>query len=172
MKRLELETLVDLRKIDACVRLRCEECGAEQKLDREELIKAAGWQMHIHLAAYKRSCLRAACEGWAVYAGAIPWCEDAARLRRRVFTNTLLNLACTVLKNAAYRRARDPEQQTAVRLALRVLQSHGADAAHCTAFWTKVTKPTPSPWDACHNELNWIVLALLERGWSINAELR
>jgi hypothetical protein len=167
----QLTFLNDLRQIDARARLRCDVCGRETVHDRETLIRAAG-PLPVELATYRLSCAHGACEGWAYYVGAIPWCDDESELRRRVFSNTLLNLACQVLKNAAYRRVRNAEQQAPVRLALRVVQSFGAEAAICSAYWTKVTDANPTPWDSCHNEVNWIVLALLRRGWSINAELR
>jgi hypothetical protein len=164
--------LEDLRRIDGRLRMRCDLCGSEAEYDREALIKAAGWQMDTALATLKRSCSRSACSGMASYSGVVPWCEDAAELKRRVFDNELINLACHVLKNAAYRRAKEPEQQLPVRLALRVVHAFGADTRFCTSFWNKVTKLTPTPWDSCHNELNRIVLALVRRGWSINAELQ
>lgn len=59
-----------------------------------------------------------------------------------------------------------------VRPALRVVSAYGADAKVCKAYWFKVNAEHPTPWDGCHNEFKWIVLALLRAGWSVWAEFR
>jgi hypothetical protein len=146
------------------VRLRCDLCEYEEERDRELLIKSIPWGSSTALADYRFSCARSACQGMFRYAGAIPWCDDPAELRRRVAINTMLNLACRVLEDAAYTRCPESEKQPPVRLALRVVQAFGADATICTAYWTKETDANPSLWDGAHYEVGWIVQALVRRG--------
>lgn len=170
---LDVPTQLDhLPRTDAAVRLRCEACGREDVRDREELIQRLGRGKAVALADVATWCGASRCDGQAVFADAVPCSDDPAEARRRAATLTLIHLACEVLHHASYERAPKPEQHAPARLALRVVHASGADTELCTAFWAKVTAAQPAPWDGCHNECEWMVQALVRRGWSVNSEFR
>lgn len=172
------KTLHDLRRVEAAVRIACRACKRTVLRDREELISERFFQ--------RRSCEWPAvqtdmpcphCGDPDVRVDAIPFGQDNTELRARRARMLLMNLALKVLADAARTAKSHPEalatvDATAVRLALRILHPFVRDQAMLTTFWVEVTATERKPWSGAQQALRWIVKKLLDRGYSVWAELR
>lgn len=107
----EPETLQDLRRTDGNLRLQCDTCGAADVLDREATIIERGYDQLHRIANVKRFCGRARCQGMMLPAGSVPCSPDLDTARRRGAQLELVNLACEVLRRAAYEPPKRPEHR-------------------------------------------------------------
>lgn len=125
-----IKTLTDLRRIEAAVRVTCNECGHIRMIDREELIK--------HRSRYRESedwgsvcaslpCWNLRCASSNTRVEALPFSQDGVELRRKRAETILMNLALTVLHAASYRPKPEPIATPDMRLALRVLYPYLKD---------------------------------------------
>lgn len=99
-----IKTLTDLRRIEAAVRVTCNDCGFVRMIDREELIKQC--QFHrssLDWDAVRSSlpCWNAKCLSRNTRVDALPFSQGRVALRRKRAETILMNLALAVLKTAA-----------------------------------------------------------------------
>ena len=167
-----IKTLTDLRRIEAAVRVTCNECGFVRMIDREQLINHC--QFHrssFEWVAVQSSlpCWNAKCLSRDTRVEALPFSQDRVVLRRKRAETILMNLALNVLKSAAYRGDTHMIATPEVRLALRVLYPYLGDDTLLRKFWTLATADRAIS-DTCHPTVARIVGALVERGYTVEAE--
>lgn len=170
-----IKTLTDLRRIEAAVRVTCNECGHVRMCDREALIH----HRTVHRAGLDWASVRASLPCWNARCGsrdtrveALPFSQDRVGLRRKRAETILMNLALTVLHAASYRAPDVPIATADVRLALRVLYPFLKDDAPLRAYWSAAAAPRDHAWDSCHRPYEAILKALLALGLPVEAELR
>ena len=167
-----IKTLTDLRRIEAAVRVACNDCGFVRMIDREQLIN----HCQFHRSSLDWDAVRASLPGWNgnclsrdTRVDALPFSQDRVALRRRRAETILMNLALNVLKSAAYRADTQAISTPEVRLALRVLYPYLADDTLLRRFWALATSDRGIS-DSCHPTIARIVGALGERGHAVAAE--
>ncbi|MFK3888493.1 hypothetical protein [Sphingomonas sp. NPDC079357] len=169
------KTLYDVRKIHGSISLTCHACGTSKVHDLEELIRERSfqrqsleWQVFLHDAW----CWKCSPERTAVKVAIIPFGGNDRELRARRADTLVINLALTVLKDAACRVSQQDPATPAVRLALRVLRPYLADRTLLVRFWEEIVSAKTNPAHETHFAHGWIVAALLKRGHAIWAEFR
>ena len=170
------KTLYDLRKVEASVRVTCRSCDAVKLHDLEETIarrlfdrKPMDWRS----VQRDLPCPRCpAGEDRNVKVDLIPFGRDERELRERRAATLVMNLALTVLKDAAQRALTDDVATPAVRLALRVLRPFLADRAVLVEFWAEITAPKDKAYHHAHLKHRWLVGQLVKRGHAVWAEFR
>lgn len=170
-----IKTLTDLRRIEAAVRVTCNECGHVRMCDREALIQhRSRHRESLDWAAVRASlpCWNSRCGSANTRVEALPFSQDRIALRRKRAQTLLMNLALSVLYAASYRGAGVSIATPEVRLALRVLYPFLRDQTDLRAYWDAASAPRDRPWESCHNAYSRIVAGLLEKGLSVDAELR
>jgi hypothetical protein len=170
-----IKSLTDLRRIEAAVRVTCNECGHVRMIDREVLIK----HCHFHrssldwgIVCNSLPCWNARCGSRDTRVEALPFSQDGVALKRKRAETILINLALRVLKDAAYRPHDAPIATADVRLALRVLYPFMGGRDALTAFWEAAASSRFHAWENCHTEFAVIVATLVERGYAVEAEFR
>lgn len=169
------KSLYDVRKIHGSISLACRACGTIKVHDLEELIRersfqrrSLDWQVFLHDAW----CWQCSPERTEVKVGIIPFGGSDRELRARRADTLVINLALTVLKDAACRASQHDAATPAVRLALRVLRPFLADRTLLVRFWEEAISARKTPAHEAHFAHGWIVAALVERGHSVWAEFR
>jgi hypothetical protein len=167
------KTLQDLRRVEGAVRVTCRACRATTLHDREELITMrATHRQSCDWAIVRATMVCGECTSRDVRVDGVPFGENMDELRRHRARMLLMNLALTVLKDAAW-QPRDVNAATpAVRLALRVLHPMVADAVLLTSYWREVARTDGELWEDARQPLRGIVDRLVERGFPVWAELR
>ena len=167
-----IKTLIDLRRIEAAVRVTCNECGFVRMIDREQLIN----HCHFHRSSLDWAAVRSSLPCWSAKClsrdtrvEALPFSQDRVALRRKRAETILMNLALKVLESAAYRADTQVISTPEVRLALRVLYPYLRDDTLLRKFWCLVTADRGIS-DTCHPTVARIVSALIERGYAVEAE--
>ncbi|WP_140847328.1 hypothetical protein [Sphingomonas glacialis] len=169
------KTLTDLRRIEAAVRVTCNECGHVRICDREALIHhRTRHRAGLDWASVRASlpCWNAGCGSKHTRVEALPFSQDRVELRRKRAETILMNLALSVLHAASYREKDVPIATPDVRLALRVLYPYLRDETHLRSYWAAAVAPRDHAWDSCHRPYEAIVAALLKCGLTVDAELR
>lgn len=170
-----IKTLTDLRRIEAAVRVTCNECGHVRMCDREALIQ----HRNRHRDSLDWDSVRGSLPCWNARCGskntrveALPFSQDRIALRRKRAQTILMNLALSVLYEASYRSKDSPIATPEVRLALRVLYPFLHDQTDLRAYWDAASSPRDRPWEGCHNAYSRIVAALIKKDCAVDAELR
>lgn len=167
------KTLQHLRKVEASVRITCRSCRKATTLDREALITTRQFQrrsMEWPAVQHDENCR--ACFSADVRVDFVPFGQNDRELRAKRATATLMNLALTVLEDAAQRACAEDVCTPAVKLALRVLRPFLADRTLLIKFWTEASAPKDRSYNHAHLALRWIVTQLVERGHPVWAEFR
>jgi hypothetical protein len=107
-----------------------------------------------------------------VKVGIIPFGGNDRELRQRRAETLVINLALTVLKDAACRATQHDPATPAVRLALRVLRPFLADRMLLVRFWEEAVSARTILAHETHFAHGWIVAALIQRGHSVWAQFR
>lgn len=170
-----IRTLTDLRRIEAAVRVTCNECGEVRMLDREVLIH----QCFVHRSSLDWGVVRNSLPCWNAKCGsrntrveALPFSQDGVVVRRKRAETILMNLALRVLYAASYRPHGEDTATDDVRLALRVLHPYLGDQSQLRAYWEAAAAPRDHAWDSCHRPYGAIVATLVKLGYAVEAELR
>lgn len=170
------KTLYDLRKVEASVRVTCRSCKAVKLHDLEETIAHRIFHrqpMDWRSVQHDLPCPRCpAGDDRNVKVELIPFGRNEAELRARRAGTLMMNLALTVLKDAAQRASQEDVASPAVRLALRTLRPFLADRSHLVAFWTEITAPKNRSYNHGHLAHRWLVAELVKRGHAVWAEFR
>ncbi|MBB6503195.1 hypothetical protein F4693_000144 [Sphingomonas endophytica] len=169
------KTLYDVRKVHGSIRLACPACGTIKVHDLEELIRersfqrrSLDWQAFLHDVW----CWNCSPERTALKVGIIPFGGNDHELRVRRADTFVINLALTVLQDAACRASQHDPATPAVRLALRVLRPFLADRTLLVRFWEEAVSARKNPANETHFAHGWIVAELLRRGHSVWADFR
>ncbi|MEH3105496.1 MAG: hypothetical protein PGN12_16545 [Sphingomonas phyllosphaerae] len=168
------KSLYDLRKVEGAVNVTCKACGKSRLYDLEELIKSRTFQRlstDWEVVIREMACWHCA-DRTETRVAIVPYAANDRELRARRAETLLINLALKVLHHAAYGARRDDIDTPAVRLALRVLRPFLPDRTLLIRYWDegKAAKGQALS-DAVHAH-NWIVQALVTRGYSVWAEFR
>ncbi|KQN93837.1 hypothetical protein ASE95_02725 [Sphingomonas sp. Leaf231] len=170
------KTLYDLRKVEASVRVTCRSCKAVKVHDLEELIASRTFRratMDWRTTQHEMICARCpvGTDG-DVKVELIPFGRNEREMREQRGRTLVMNLALSVLRDAAQRASRDDVATPAVRLALRVLRPFLADRALLVTFWTEITERKDRAFNHGHQAHRWIVTELVKRGHAVWAEFR
>lgn len=167
------KTLKDLRKVEASVRVTCRACKAVKTYDLEELIDNRRYQRRsMEWVAVQHDLPCSNCQSTDVHVAGMPFGKNDKEMRRQRATGLLVNLALTILAEAAPRNSFTDANRAAVRLALRVLYPHVGDRELLETYWRSVSEETDKIWSGGHQALRWIVTALVARGYAVWAEFR
>ncbi|GAA4220323.1 hypothetical protein GCM10022253_24200 [Sphingomonas endophytica] len=168
------KTLYDLRKVEGAVNVTCKACGKARLYDLEELIsvrlfhrQSVDWDVVLH----EMPCWHCP-DRTETRVAIVPYAANDRTLRARRAETLVINLALTVLKQAASRANRDGIDTPAVRLALRVLRQFLPDRALLVRFWEEGQAAKSTATNESHFAHGWIVQALLRGGHSVWAEFR
>jgi hypothetical protein len=169
------KTLYDVRKSHGSISQTCAVCGTVKIHDLEELIRersfqrqSLDWQVFLHDAW----CWTCSPERTAVKVEIIPFGGNDRELRQRRAETLVINLALTVLKDAACRASQHDPGTSAVRLALRVLRPFLHDRTLLVRFWEEAVSAKTNPAHETHFAHGWIVAALIQRGHLVWAQFR
>ncbi|MEH3046526.1 hypothetical protein [Sphingomonas adhaesiva] len=167
------KTLYDLRKVEAALRVTCRACGGVKLVDREALIADRRFSRRsLEWPAVLSDLPCPICSSADVKVAGVPFAEDAKELREYRARALLMNLALTVLNDAARRATEDDVHTAAVRLALRALRPFLADRDLLMKFWEESGAPKGRAYNHAHLVHRWIVSALVSRGHPVWAEFR
>jgi len=170
-----LASLIDLRRVEATVRVTCKLCGHITLHDREALIQyrqAAGSGLGWDKVQADLPCWGKRCRSNHVAVDAVPFSDDPVALRRRRAQTILINLALQILDGAARRSTQGTVGTLDVRLALRVLHPFLGDAALLQDYWAQATVEERPGGVSCHDAYRGIAKRLLDRGYTVYADLR
>ncbi|MCI4654669.1 hypothetical protein [Sphingomonas aquatilis] len=143
------KNLSDLHRIEAQVRVTCEGCRATEVWELDALIsevRANGGNTDWRAARHALKC-PARCASPRMTILPIPY--GRRRARRHAHRHALLNLALTILKEAAARSAGESVGTIEVRLALHVLRPFVREQALLTEFRRIATAQPRHPWTSC-----------------------
>ena len=169
------KTLYDIRKLEGSISLTCASCGKVKVYDLEELIRersfhrqSMDWQVYLHEAF----CWYCSPERTSVRVGIIPFGGNDRELRARRAETLIINLALTVLKEAASRASAQDVNTPAVRLALRVLRPFLPDRTLLIRFWNEAIAAKGKAVNESHYAHGWLVAELVNSGHSVWAQFR
>ncbi|VXD00595.1 hypothetical protein [Sphingomonas sp. 8AM] len=169
------KTLYDVRKVHGAISLTCDACATIKVHDLEELIRERSFQrrsLDWGVFLHDVWCWNCAPERTGIKVGIIPFGGTDRELRARRADTLVINLALTVLKDAACRANQQDVATPAVRLALRVLRPFLAERTLLVRFWDEANGAKRNPAHETHFAHGWIVAALVKRGHSVWAEFR
>lgn len=167
------KTLYDLRKIEASVQVTCRACGRVTVRDREALIADRAFQrLSMEWRAVQGSLPCPCCAKVDTAVTGLPFGESAPALRTYRSRMLLMNLALSVLDDAAQRCKVEDVATPALRLALRVLRPYLPGRDLLVQFWTEAGASRGRAYSNTHLALRWIVNALIEAGHPVWAEFR
>ncbi|MEG8040480.1 hypothetical protein QP166_14435 [Sphingomonas sp. LR60] len=169
------KTLYDVRRIHGSISQTCAACGTVKVRDLEELIRERSFQRQsLDWQVFLRDawCWKCSPERTAVTIGIIPFGGTDRELRTRRAETLVINLALTVLKDAACCASQHDASTPAVRLALRVLRPFLTDRTLLVRFWEEAVSAKTNPAHETHFAHGWIVAALIKRGHSVWAQFR
>lgn len=140
------KNLSDLRRIEAQVRVTCKICKATEVWELDALIaevRANEGNTDWHTAPYALKCPKR-CRSPMITLLPIPFGKE--RARKAAHRHALINLASTILREAAARSAREAVGTIEVRLALHVLRPFVRGQALLNEFWRAATPQPRQPW--------------------------
>ncbi len=168
------KSLYDLRKIEGAVNVTCKACGRSRLYDLEELIKSRTFQRlstDWEVVIREMPCWH--CDDrTGTRVAIVPYATNDRELRARRAQTLVINLALTVLKDAACRANQSGVNTPAVRLALRVLRPFLPDRTLLVRFWDEGELAKTTATNEAHFACGWIAQALLKQGHSVWAEFR
>lgn len=169
------KTLYDIRKLEGSISLTCDSCGKVKIYDLEELIRERSFRRRsMDWEAYRKEafCWDCSPEQTSVKVGIIPFGGNDRELRARRADTLIINLALTVLKDAACHAFINDVNTPAVRLALRALRPFLADRLLLVRFWDEATAAKGKAVNESHFAHGWIVAELVRLGHSVWAQFR
>lgn len=167
------KTLQDLRRVEASVRVTCRTCKHVKTYDRETLIGQRRFaRQSMEWVAVQQDMKCSECLSEDTHVAGVPFGANDREARAQRATALLVNLALTILAEAAPKNCFTDTNRVAVRLALRVLHPHVANRELLETYWREVSEDQDRAWGSGHQALRWIVTALVARGYAVWAEFR
>jgi hypothetical protein len=158
------KTLSDLHRIEAQVRVTCTSCKATEVWELAALITEVrnnGGNTAWNTARYAVKCPKR-CHSPMIALLPIPFGKE--RARKAAHRHALINLALTILREAATRSATEAVGTIEVRLALHVLRPYVRDQALLNEFWRAATVQPRHPWTSCQLPYRHIAQRLMDQG--------
>ncbi|WP_066776097.1 hypothetical protein [Sphingomonas sp. CCH5-D11] len=166
------KNLSDLYRVEAQVRVTCTSCRATEVWELHAIITEVrnnGGNTDWRAARYALKCPKR-CASPMISLLPIPFGRE--RARRRAHRHALVNLALTILREAAGRSSQETVGTIEVRLALHVLRPFVRDQQLLTDFWIAATVEPRHPWASCHKPYHRIVQRLADLGVTIEGDPR
>ena len=164
--------LLDLRRIEAQVKVTCTSCKASEIWELDALITEVqnnDGNTDWHTAKYAVKCPRR-CASPIISLLPIPFGKE--RARSRAHRHALINLSLQILREAAGRSAVQAVGTIEVRLALHVLRPFVKDPQLLVEFWKAATSEPRHPWTSCHLPYRRIAQRLIESGAPVERQNR
>lgn len=158
------KNLSDLHRIEAQVRVTCISCKATEVWELDAMIAEVrnnGGNTDWRAARYALKCPKR-CASPIISLLPIPFGRQ--RARRQAHRHALINLALTILREAAGRSSQEAVGTIEVRLALHVLRPFVRDQRLLNEFWRAATIEPRHPWTSCHLPYRWIAQRLIDQG--------
>ena len=166
------KSLHDLYRIEAQVKVIRTSCRASEVWELDGLIaevRANGGNSDWRAARKSLRCPKR-CASPMITLFPIPFGRE--RARRRAHRHALVNLALTILREAAERSACEPVGTIEVRLALHVLRPFVRDHQLVMEYWRAATIMPRHRWTSCHIPYRHLVKRLIDLGAPIDEENR
>ena len=166
------KTLHDLHRIEAQVKVTCVSCRSSEVWELEALIAEVrnnGGSTDWRAARAALACPKR-CASPRISLLPIPFGRQ--RARRRAHRHALINLALSILRQAAARSASEPVGTIEVRLALHVLRPFVRDHQLVMEYWKAATIVPRHRWTSCHIPYRHVAQRLIDLGAPVDAENR
>jgi hypothetical protein len=166
------KNLSDLHRVEAQVRVTCTSCRATEVWELAALItevRSNGGNTDWHTARYALKCPKR-CHSPMLTLLPIPFGKE--RARKAAHRHSLINLALTILREAAARSASETVGTIEVRLALHVLRPYVGDQALLNEYRRAATIQPRHPWTSCQLPYRHIARRLVDQGAPVEDENR
>jgi hypothetical protein len=127
-------------------------------------VRANSGNTDWHTARYALKCPKR-CHAPMITLLPIPFGKE--RARKAAHRHALINLALTILREAAARSAEEAVGTIEVRLALHVPRPFVRDQVLLNEYWRAATTQPRHPWTSCQLPYRHIAQRLVERGASV-----